>query len=144
MTVSAQEACEEVLHSVLLNASALWGVRVYASTIVGSQKLRPYVQFFPAADITPRSNPYHKKAELTYTIKGVGESNANALAIREAITTLLYDSGSQDLTPRLPYHAGWVITNVSEERAMWQEELSTDGKMIFHAGHQYRVQMERR
>ncbi len=144
MTVSAQEALEEVLIGVLRNASPLWGVRTYAATIVGAKKTRPYVQFFPASDMRALGNPYHKKAELIYSIKGVSESNAGALAIREAITGLLDDSGSQDISPRLPYHAGWVITNVTEDRAIWLEELSSADTFLYHAGHQYQIRMERR
>ena len=144
MTVSAQEAFEEVLIALLRNASPLWGVRVQAATIVSPAVVRPYVHFFPASDMAYKTNPHKKRAELVYSIKGVAEKNADALAMREAITTLLEDSGSQDLTPRLPYHAGWIITNISEDRAIWLQENSSVGTMIYHAGHQYQVLMERR
>jgi hypothetical protein len=144
MTVSAQEAIETILISHLRNASPLWGVRVQAADIVSSTVVRPYIHYFPASDMQPASNPYHKKAELVYSIKGVSESKADALAIREAINTLMDDSGDQDINSRLPYHAGWRVTTVSTDRAIWLQEYPAAGQTLFHAGHQYRITMERR
>lgn len=144
MTVSAQEAIETVLIGHLRDASALWGVRVQAADIVSSTVVRPYVHYFPASDMQPASNPYHKKAELVYSIKGVAEDKASALAIREAITGLMDDSGDQDINPRLPYHSGWRVTTVSTDRAIWLQEYPAAGKTLYHAGHQYRIMMERR
>lgn len=144
MTVSAQQAVNEVLISYLRNASALWGVRAYPVEIAPSGVARPYVVFFPASNMAPASNPHHKKAELAMSIKGVALDMANALAIQEALTTMLDDSGDQDINPRLPTHAGWRITNVTIDRAIWLQELSSVGDMIYHAGHQYQVRMERR
>lgn len=144
MTVSAQEAIETVLIGLLRNASPLWGVRVQAATVVDSKVVRPYIHYFPASDMQPASNPHHKKAELVYSIKGVSASKAEALAIREAITELMDDSGDQDIDPRLPYHAGWRVTTVSVNRAIWLEEYPAVGEILYHAGHQYQIMMERR
>jgi hypothetical protein len=144
MTVSAQQAVNEVLIGYLRNASALWGVRAYPVEIAPSGVQRPYVVFFPASNMAPASNPHHKKAELAMSIKGVTLDMANALGIQEVLTTLLDDSGDQDINPRLPTHAGWRITTVSIDRAIWLQELDTVGTMIYHAGHQYQVRMERR
>jgi hypothetical protein len=144
MTVSAQEAIETVLIGLLRNGSPLWGVRVQAADIVSSTVERPYLHYFPASDMQPASNPHHKRAEMVYSIKGVAEDKATALAIREAITTLLDDSGDQDINPRLPYHAGWRVTTVSTDRAIWLQEYPAAGKTLYHAGHQYMIRMERR
>lgn len=144
MTVSAMEAIETVLVSHLRDASPLWGVRVQAADIVGSTVVRPYVHYFPASNMQPASNPYHKKAEMVYSIKGVAESKADALAIQEAINGLMDDSGDQNINPRLPYHAGWRVTIVSTDRAIWLQEYPAAGKTLWHAGHQYRILMERR
>ena len=150
MTVSAQEACYTVFNTRLRNGSALWGVRVQSVEIAGSTLVKPYVVFFAAANIASRSNPHHKQAVLTISVKGVAEDTqsvagmATAVAMQEAITQLLDDSGTQDLTPRLPYNADWVVTNVTEDRTIWLQEYSSVGTMIYHAGHQYQVMMERR
>lgn len=144
MTVSAQEAAYQILRSRLVNASPLWGVRVQPVEIASSGLARPYVQFFAASNMAPASNPYHKKAEIAMSIKGVAEDMATALAIQEALTQLMDDSGDQDINPRLPYNANWRVTTVTIDRAIWLQELDMVGEMVYHAGHQYQVRMERR
>lgn len=144
MTIGAQEAVYQILRSRLMNASALWGVRVQPVEIAGSGLVKPYVLFFTASNMAPSSNPYHKKAEIVISIKGVAEDMATALAIQEALTQLMDDSGDQDINPRLPYNADWRVTTVTIDRAIWLQELDTVGEMIYHAGHQYRMTMERR
>lgn len=144
MTVSAQEAAYQILRSRLVNASPLWGVRVQPVEIASSGLARPYVQFFAASNMAPASNPYHKKAEIAMSIKGVAEDMATALAIQEALTQLMDDSGDQDINPRLPYNGDWRVTTVTIDRAIWLQELDMVGEMVYHAGHQYQVRMERR
>lgn len=144
MTVSAQEALQTVLIGRLRSASALWGTRVQPVDVVSSSLTRPYVQFFVASNVQPASNPYHKKAEIVMSIKGVAEDMASALAIQEAITQLLDDSGDQDINGRLPYHAGWRVTTVGTDRAIWLQEYPAAGGTLYHAGHQYQFRMERR
>ena len=70
------------------------------------------------------------------------------MAGSEAISALLDDSGRQDVgsasaNPHLPIHAEWDITTVTEELDIWVEELF-DTENIYHAGHQYRVMMEKK
>lgn len=144
MTVSAHEALSTVLNTHLRNASSLWGVRVQAADVVSSTLTRPYVHYFVASNLQPSSNPYHKKAEIVMSVKGVAEDMATALAIQEAITQLLDDAGDQDINDRLPYNAGWRFTTVSTDRAIWLQEYPAAGKTIYHAGHQYMFRMERR
>lgn len=144
MTIGAQEAAYQIMNARLKNASPLWGVRVQPVEIAPSGLARPYVQFFAASNMAPASNPNHKKAEIAMSIKGVAEDMATALAIQEALTQLMDDSGDQDINPRLPYNGDWRVTTVTIDRAIWLQELDMVGKMIYHAGHQYQVRMERR
>lgn len=144
MTVGAQEAAYQILNARLKNASPLWGVRVQPVEIASSGLTKPYVLFFVASNIAPASNPHHKKAEIAMSIKGVTEDMATALAIQEAVTQLLDDSGDQDINPRLPYNADWRVTTVTIDRAIWLQELNSVGSIVYHAGHQYQLRLERR
>ena len=146
MTIGAHEALYKVMNARFSTATekSLWGGRAQAVEIANAKLVRPYLLFFVASNMTPASNPHIHKAEIVLSVKGIAEDMATALAIQEAVTGLLKNSGTQDLTPRLPYNADWVITTVSEDRAIWLEELSAVGNMIYHAGHQYMFRMERR
>jgi hypothetical protein len=144
MTVGAHEALNQVLIAHLRNASPLWGVKVQPLEIASSNLEKPYVVFFPASNGRFLGNANKKRAQIVMSIKGVAKDMASALAIQEAITGLLDDSGSQDISPRLPYHAGWVVTTVTEDRAIWLQEQFAGAENIYHAGHQYQVNMERR
>jgi len=145
MTIGAHEALYKVMNARLVNGSALWGLRARAVEIADATLTRPYLLWFVASNMRYNmANAHKKRAEIVLSVKGVAEDMATALAIQEAITGLLDDSGSQDISPRLPYSADWIITTMTEDRAIWLQELTSVGKMIYHAGHQYQVRMERR
>lgn len=150
MTVAAHEALYTVMNARFKNASALWGVNVQARAIATKGLAKPCLLFFVASSTALRSNPHHKQADIMLSVKGVAEDTqsvagmATAVAMQEAITLLLEDSGTQDINPRLPYNADWVITTVTEDREIWLEDLTSVDTTVYHAGHQYQVMMERR
>lgn len=141
---AANQALYEVMYSHLNNASALWGTRVQPLMAANAQLARPFVVYFEASNQRRLSAPTKKMAEILLSVKGISDSMANAMAISDAITTLLDDSGAQDVNPRLPYHAGWQILTVTEGRSIWVEEKFAGAADIYHAGHQYLFVMERR
>jgi hypothetical protein len=151
MTIGAHEACNLVINTRLHSGSQIWGVRVQPGLIASSALIKPCVMFFIAANERYRqANALKKRVILTLSVKGIAEDApgvsalATALAMQEAITTLLDDSGTQDILSRLPYNGDWIITNVTEGREIFLDELTSVGKMVYHAGHQYEVMMERR
>lgn len=144
MTVGAHEALNQVLIGHLRDASPLWGVRVQPLEVASASLVKPYVVFFMVSGGRFMGNANKKRAAMVISVKGVAKDMATAMAIQEAITGLLDDSGSQDIDPRLPYHAGWVITTVTEDRVIWLQEQFAGAENIYHAGHQYQVNMERR
>lgn len=156
--MNAQNALYEILISRLRNASALWGVRVEPLTIASSRLGEPldsngqrqlYVVFSELSGGREMVNPQRKNAEMLISVKAVSGTMAQAMAASDAISALLDDSGRQDVgseaaNPRLPIHAAWDITTVTEERDIWLEEKSSGAQSIYHAGHQYRVMMEKK
>lgn len=156
--MNAQQALYEVLISRLMNTSALWGVRVEplttASSRLGEQldangQRQLYVVFFEVSGGREMVNPRRKNDEKLISVKAVAGSMTQAMAASDAISALLDDSGRQDVgsvtTPvHLPTHAGWDITTMTEERDIWLEEKFSGAQSIYHAGHQYRVMMEKR
>lgn len=156
--MNAQQALYEILISRLRNASALWGVRLEPLTIASSRLGEPldangqrqlYVVFFEVSGGRQMVNPRRKNAEILISVKAVSGTMAQAMAASDAISALLDDSGRQDVgsitTPlHLPTHAEWDITTMTEERDIWLEEQFSGAQSIYHAGHQYRVMMEKK
>lgn len=140
----ANMALYEVLISHLRGNNALWGQRVQPLTNASVSLKKPYVVFFEASNLRRLSAPTRKMAEINLSVKGVAGDMATAMAIQDSITTLLDDSGDQDVDPRLPYHAAWRILTVTEGRSIWIEEQFAGAENIYHAGHQYLFVMERR
>jgi hypothetical protein len=142
--IGAHEALDEVIISRLRNASPLWGVRVQPIEYVSSTLARPYVCFFQSSGGRDLVNPHRKNAAFTKSIKGVADDKATALAMQQAISELMDDSGRQDINSGLPVHAQWDITTVTEDREIWLDELFSGATHIYHAGHQYMFTMERK
>jgi hypothetical protein len=153
----AQQALYEVLISRLRNASPLWGVRVEPLTTASSRlgapgadgKRKLYVVFFEVSGGANKVNPHRKNAEFVISVKAVGGDMANVMAASAVISTLLDESGRQDVgseaaNPHLPIHADWDVTTITEDRDIWLEELFSGAESIYHAGHQYQVNMEKK
>lgn len=141
---SAREAAFKVLFAHLVQASPLWEGRVQPQAVASAGLQRPYVLFFMASGGRAPSVPSRHKETVVVSVKGVANEMATALAIEAEITALLHNSGTQDIDPRLPSHPEWDILTVSEDRAIDLHEKFAGAQDIYHAGHQYRLLMERR
>lgn len=142
--IAAKQALYEVTYAHFNNASPLWGTRVQPLEIASATIVRPYLTFFTASNMRRMSTPTRKSADLVLSVKGVSDTFADALTMQQLITEMLDDSGDQDIDPRLPYNAGWRVLTVTEDREIWLQEKFAGAKDIYHAGHQYRIVMERR
>lgn len=141
---SAKEAAYKVLFAHLVHASPLWAGRVQPLAVASAGLQRPYVLMFVSSGGRAPSVPSRHKEALVISVKGVANDLATATAIEAQITTLLHNSGTQDIDPRLPTHPEWEILTVSEDRAIDLHEKFAGAEDIYHAGHQYRLLMERR
>lgn len=152
----AQQALFEVMISRLRSASPLWGTRVEPLSVASSRLASPingkrqlYVVFFEASGGRDMVNPRRKNAECVLSVKAVAGDMANAMAASAAISALLDESGRQDVgsdaaNPHLPTHAEWDVLTVTEDRDIDMEELFSGSEAIYHAGHQYKVTMEKK
>lgn len=136
------QALYEVLQAHLGDAS-LW-TGAYPLGVVPAQARRPYLQYFWAGGGNELAATNRQNVRLVLSIKGVSETLAEALAMKAAVADLLIDSGSQDVNPRLPTHAAWVVTTVTQDRIIYLEEQFEGAQWIYHAGNQYEFVMERR
>lgn len=141
---SAKEAAYKVLFAHLVHASPLWAGRVQPLAVASAGLQRPYVLMFVSSGGRAPSVPSRHKEALVISVKGVANDLATATAIEAQITALLHNSGTQDIDPRLPSHPEWEILTVSEDRAIDLHEKFAGAQDIYHAGHQYRLLMERR
>lgn len=143
MSSSAQEAVNKVFYAAL-NNKPLWANRVQPLEQATSTLAKPCVLFFPASNLRVPVSIRKKNYELIMRVKGVATDVATAFAIQDAISELLDDSGRQDFNPRLPINADWDITTVSAMQAIWLQENFSQDTTYYHAGHDYRVTVERK
>lgn len=140
---SAEEALKKVLHSALVN-NALWDTRVSGIELIAATAVKPYVVFFVASNVRVPMSIRKKNVVIEMSIKGVAVDVATAYAIQDAIGERLDDSGTQDYNPRLPIDPDWYVTTVTQTRAIWLQENFSPSTTFYHAGHVYRVTMERK
>lgn len=138
---TAISACYRTLRAHLSAEDALWGGRAYPLEVLPAQTVKPYVVFFVASAIEPQDLAV-QRAELVVSVKCVAETLGDSLAGASRIRAYLDDSGTQDISPRLPTLATWEVTAVTLDRAIHLQEAVTPDGVIYHDGHQYLITME--
>lgn len=140
--MNAERALAEVFFAALHNTSALWATRVERLTTASANMTRPYVVYFHVSGGNELVRARQRSAQITMGVKGVSNTLAVADAISDAISSLLRDSGDQDVNPRLASHATWRVLTVTEGRSIYIEEKALEATTVYHMGHQYEVRME--
>ena len=134
----------DALKSRLYNADSLWSTRVFTETALPTAD-RPYllVMFSGGGEINALQR---KDAEFLITVKGVADTLKTSLQVASAIGELLNDHGTQDnpndsVVPVTPN--GWVIQTITQERRVQMTETFENVEPVYHAGHQFRIRMEK-
>lgn len=144
MNVSPIGAIYQVMNAHLKNGSPIWQGRVQPLAMASAGLEKPCLMFFHASGGRELSVPVRDSARFTLTVKIVAEAMQQAVDGQAAISTLLHNSGAQDVSPRLPTHVEWDVLTVTEGREVWIEEAFEKAKRIYHAGYQYDILLERR
>lgn len=140
---SAQGALYEILYPYLRDYGGVWGQRAQPLAVATATLAKPALLFFAASSGRGASAPGRDVQEITLTVKVVALDLQTAVDGQEEISAALHDSGTQDINPRLPAHAGWVVRTVTEDRAVWFEDFFEGTQRIYEAGYQYQIVMER-
>ena len=129
----------KALNRRLRNANSLWAERVYAD-IAPPETRRPFVlyQWQGGGEGNRVRRP---DATLVVVARMIADDLATALEGAAAISTLLNDSGHYDTSTPLAFGSEWRICTVTQELAVHLHEV-LDGRIVYHAGAQYRVVME--
>lgn len=143
MNVSATGALYQIMYAHL-NGQSIWGSRLEPLMMASADLEKPCLLFFRASGGRENSVPGRDSERFSLTVKVVVKTLQQAVDGQAAISTLLHNSGSQDVDPRLPSHAEWQVLTVTEDREVWIEEAFEKTERIYHAGHQYDVLLERR
>lgn len=125
-----------------VTGQSLWGDRVQAVAMATSTLAKPCLLFFVAGGGRELVTPTRRNVRFSLSVKSVAESMQQAVTMQEAISGLLADAGSQDVSPRLPVQTGWEITTITEGRMIWTEELIDNTRRVYHAGYVYDITME--
>lgn len=102
---------------------------------------RPYYNFFIASGGNVLFTTGQRNASYVLTVKCVANDQVQAFDGQYAIQTLLDGQGSQEGNG-LAVHAGWGVLTVTQDREVYLVEAWQGTEEVYHAGHQYRFNME--
>jgi len=136
--MSAEGVGYVVLRATLRGDEA-WG-EVYAERApVGA--VRPYVVVSLAAGTREQWRGAAANASLVYTVKCVGNTMGAAIGGQARLIALLDGQGSQE-GGGLASDDGWDVLTVTAETSVNLVEAFEGVDEVYHAGHQYRLDME--
>lgn len=119
--------------------SGAWG-SVWAER-AGPGVVRPYVIVSLAAGSREQWRGDRDNAGLVYTVKCVADRLAEAIVGQARIIALLDGQGSQE-GAGLVTDGAWDVLTVTAETAVNFVEAFEGVDEVYHAGHQYRLDME--
>lgn len=142
--ISPVTALYETLYPYLRDYGGVWGARVEPLALATAGMEKPCLLFFFVSGGRELSVPTRNSARLGLTVKCVADTLADALAGQAQISAALHNAGLQDVNPRLPSHAAWDVLTVTEQEAVWLEEVFEGTQRIYHVGYQYDFLLEKK
>lgn len=141
--MTALEALYTAVYTTLRGVP-VWGDRVSPDYIPADVPL-PAAVFFASSGGSVQRRQDRQAAQFTLTVKCISDNLRDSLDGAAAIAGALKDAGAQDKPGvRMVQPAGWIITTVTQRRAVHVVELYQGAEPVYHDGHEYVFVIEER